>query len=361
MKTLFELYLANLKEFFRERMSIFWTLAFPVVFMLLFGIIFTGNGTTTFNIGVVNQDQGQAGVNLTKAFQSINAFKVTTGSQATLLSSLRKGDLDSVITIPSNLSSSIASGKQVSIDIYYDPTDQVVSQVLLPVVDKVIQGFNQQITHQSILINASPKTITATNLTEIDFLLPGILGMSLMQLGLFGTATVLVQQREQQVLRRLGATPLPRFILLTSQVLFRLTIGLMQAAVIILIGVWVFHVRILGNAFLLAGIIIMGTLMFVALGYMISGLARSQDSVAAITNLINFPMMILSGIFFPITIMPGWIRPVVDAMPLTYLADLLRQLMVNSPPSFSLSLDLGVITGWLVVCSLLSIKLFRWE
>ena len=112
---------------------------------------------------------------------------------------------------------------------------------------------------------------------------------------------------------------------------------------IILVGVALFNVHIIGNPLALLGIVLLGSLMFVALGYMISGLARSQDSVIAITNMINFPMMFLSGIFFPIALMPNWIRPVVDAMPLTYLADLLRQVMIKSVPTFSMSIDIGVL------------------
>ncbi|MCL4561783.1 MAG: ABC transporter permease [Chloroflexi bacterium] len=361
MKTIIQLYLANLKEYRRERMEIFWTLAFPILFMLLFGIIFSGNGNTTFDVGIANQDQGSAGAGLIQAFQGVSVFKVTTGNESTLMSSLKKGDLTVLLVIPPNMTASIAADKASNVAVYYDPTNQTTPQVVLPIVSQVVQGFNQGLTHQPALVVVTPKTVTAANLREIDFLLPGILAMSLMQLGLFATANVLVQLRQQQVLRRLGATPLPRSMLLISQVLFRLTIGLLQAAAIILVGVWFFNVHILGNPIILVGIVLFGSLMFIALGYLISGLARTQESSAAITNLINFPMMILSGIFFPLTLMPNWIRPLVDAMPLTYLADLLRRVMINSTPVFPLTTDVGVLAGWLVVCSLLALRFFRWE
>ena len=195
----------------------------------------------------------------------------------------------------------------------------------------------------------------------IDFLLPGILGMALMQLGLFGTAPALVQLREQQVLRRIGATPLSRTTLLASQVMHRLTIGIVQTALIVIVGTLVFKVNIIGNIGLLVLLVLLGALMFIAMGYLISGLAKTQESVIGISQFVNFPMMFFSGLFFPVDIMPDWIRPLVQAMPLTYLADALRQVMVGANPVNSLTTDFAVVGLWLVICAVLAVRFFRWE
>jgi len=120
-------------------------------------------------------------------------------------------------------------------------------------------------------------------------------------------------------------------------------------------------VSIVGSLPLLAGFVLLGALMFVALGYLISGLARTQDSVTGITQLLNFPMMFLSGIFFPVDLVPGWLRPVVSLLPLTYLADALRQVMVGATPAYSLGFDFAVLAGWLLVCALLAVRFFKWE
>ena len=106
---------------------------------------------------------------------------------------------------------------------------------------------------------------------------------------------------------------------------------------------------------------LLGALMFVALGYLISGLARTQDSVTGITQLLNFPMMFLSGVFFPVDLVPAWIRPVVSILPLTYLADALRQIMVGATPAYGLPVDFAVLGGWLLVCALLAVRFFKWE
>jgi ABC-2 type transport system permease protein len=233
--------------------------------------------------------------------------------------------------------------------------------VVLAIIDKVVESYDQRITQRPALLTIAPQSVVSSDLSAIDFLLPGIVGMSLMQLGLFATANVLVELREKQVLRRLGATPLSRTTLLASQVLFRLSIGLVQTLSILLVGTVFFHIHLQSNLLVLIGVILLGALMFVALGYLISGLARSQDSVSAITNLVQFPMLFLSGIFFPIEVMPQWIRPVVNLIPLTYLADMLRQVMVGATPAFPMWVDLGIVSAWLVVCAVLALKFFRWE
>jgi ABC-2 type transport system permease protein len=185
--------------------------------------------------------------------------------------------------------------------------------------------------------------------------------MSLMQLGLFATAPALVQLREQQVLRRIGATPLPRATLLAAQVVHRLTIGAVQTFLILLIGTLAFKVNIVGSLHLLLSYVLLGAMMFVAMGYLISGLARTQESVTGITQVLNFPMMFLSGVFFPVDFVPAWIRPVVAIMPLTYLADALRQIMVGATPAYSLTVDFAVLGGWLLVCAILAVRFFKWE
>jgi len=295
------------------------------------------------------------------AFKSVNAFAVTEGTQSELLDKLKKGELSAVVVVPDGVSSAANAGKASQIETYYDPTNLTTSQIVLTIVQKVVDGFDQEISQRPVLFVVKTETVTSQSLRAIDFLLPGILAMSLMQLGLFATAPALVQLREQQVLRRIGATPLPRTTLLASQFSYRLTIGLVQTLIIVTVGTLLFNVQMLGSWPVLIAVVLMGAFMFVAMGYFISGLAKTQESVIGISQFINFPMMFLSGIFFSVEAMPAWIKPIVAAMPLTYLADALRQIMVGAPPVNPIGLDLVVLAAWMVVCSVLAVRLFRWE
>jgi ABC-2 type transport system permease protein len=361
MKTFWTLYLSNLKEFSRNRFAMFWTIAFPVFFMLLFGVIFSGGGDTSYAIGVADEDPGRIGSALTQAFQSVEILKVTEGPRDDLLAQLKHGDLNAVVVVPEGTTAAALAGKTADIQLHYDPSNQVASQILLTIVEKVLGGVEQGLAGRAALFAVRTVTITASSLRTIDFLVPGILAMAIMQLGIFATAPPLVQLREQQVLRRLGATPLSRTMLLAAQVCLRITIGLVQTGLIILVGALVFRVQIVGNLLLLAVIVVLGALSFVCLGYFMSTWGKTQEGVNGASQFINFPMMFLSGLFFPVDSMPHWIRPVVDAMPLTYLADALRQTMVGAAPLHPLGFDLLILTVWLVICAFLAVKFFRWE
>ena len=361
MNTIVQLYIASMKEFARDRMAIFWTLGFPVMFILIFGIVFSGGGDIAYDVALVNQDEGPIGAELVDVFTSVEAFETVEGEKETTVGQLEEGELSLVVVVPEDFTANITQGKSSELEVIYDPSNQTSSQIVLTIVREVVNAFERAISQRPQLMTISTTTVTSDQLRQIDFLLPGILGMAIMQLGLMSTAPQLVLLREQQVLRRLGATPLSRTKLLASQVLNWLTVGAAQTTIVIAIGVLLFDVSIVGSIFLLAGIALLGTLMFVVMGYMISGFAKTIESATGLGSFLNFPMMFLSGIFFPVEMMPEWIRPAILAIPLTYLVDALRQVIVDSPPQFSLSTDIFVMTAWLLVCSVLALRFFRWE
>ncbi len=135
----------------------------------------------------------------------------------------------------------------------------------------------------------------------------------------------------------------------------------MQVVLLLGIGRLVFDVSIQGDRLLLAGFLALGAATFIALGFLVASISPTEEAGNAITQLVNFPMMFLSGIFFPVEIMPRWLRPIVEAMPLTYLGDALRQIMVGASALHPLPLNAAVLGGWLVLCVALSVRLFRWE
>ena len=197
--------------------------------------------------------------------------------------------------------------------------------------------------------------------SDINIYLPNMLGIALFWLGLFGTAMPLVQQRESQVLRRLSVTPLTPSALLAAHVAWRVTVGLLQAALFLAVGYLGFGVGIAGNKLLFVGAVTVGTLVFVSMGCFLAGLASSSEGVSAVVQIVNFPMMMLSGSLVAVEMLPAFFKPVVSAMPLTYLGDALRQIMVGAAPLYSLGLDFAVLGGWLVVLLVLAARFWRWE
>ena len=363
MSTVFSLYVANMKEFIRDRAALFWTFAFPIVFIVLFGLIYSGSGSPSYNLGLVNQDGGPVSAQLANVLEhKVSAFKVTTGGYDAEMSALKNGKVDLMIVLPAGLSQSVEAGQTAHVQMYYDPSKNPTdSQIEQTIVSSVLDGFNKSATHVTPPLALTTNSITSHSLSYIDFLMPGIIAMSLMQLGLFATATPLVSLREEGVLRRLGATPLPRWQLISGQLLMRLTIGLVQAALIIGISVAAFNVHIEGNYLALAGLTVLGALSFIGMGYLIAAIAKSVESASGISSAINFPMMFLSGVFFPLTLLPAFLAPVVKALPLTYLADAFRQITVGGTPLFPMWIDIAVLAGWGIVCMALASRFFKWE
>jgi len=224
----------------------------------------------------------------------------------------------------------------------------------------VLDGLDRELGQRPSLIQVNEKTLQSQDLRFIDFFVPGILAMALMQLGIFA-AVPLVVERENKVLKRLGATPLRRSTMVGSVVAFRLLVALGQAALIILVARLIFGVPMMGNWFFLVGMVILGTLTFLSMGYMLSAFAKTQETVMPLLMAVQFPMMFLSGIFFPVEFMPDFMRPVVAAMPLTYLADSLRQIMVDSSALHSHLINTTALGGWFVTCLVVAVRFFRWE
>jgi ABC-2 type transport system permease protein len=197
-------------------------------------------------------------------------------------------------------------------------------------------------------------------LTFISYLGPSILGMAIMQLGIF-SAIPLVADREKLILKRLNATPLRRWQLVGSNVLMRLLIAIGQTVIIVGVGAQLYGVQVAGNPLLVGALVILGSMTFIALGYVIASFAPTEDAANGMTSVVQFPLMFLSGTFFPIDTMPDYLKVVARVMPLTYLGDALRQVMVHGTPFAPLWVCIAVLAGFLVVCFGIAARFFRWQ
>lgn len=360
MRAFRKLLIANFKQFFRDKTAVFFIFAFPLIFIGIFGLVFGGGETVNYKIGLANYDNSAHGQGLSHALKAIPIFEISEGELDDKKVELEDGDLSAVVVIPADIEATIAAGRAVAITVYHDPSQTTSGQIILPVLRQVVNEINQQLTQQPVLLTLAEKSILSQNLRFIDFFVPGILAMSIMMTGFFGVIP-LVEWREKKVLKRLGVTPLRRSTVVLSQVAFRLVLTVLQAIILLGVAYLVFDVQVIGNWFTLFGLLLLGTLSFISIGYLVASRTRTVEGAMPIINLITFPMMFLSGIFFPIEIMPDFLRPIIETLPLTYLGDGFRQIMVGAPPLHSLTTDIVVLGGWLVVCMVLAIRFFRWE
>jgi ABC-2 type transport system permease protein len=360
MNALLLLTVANIKSFTRDRAALFWTLAFPLIFVVLFGSIFSG-GNSTRTIGFADLDGSSASATLKGAFGSISSVKLVDGTQDELLEKMRTGEVSAVIVVPRGYADTVAAkAGPAQVSVYTDPSQSSADGATRQLVGFVLAAVNQAATGQPPAVMPAFQAIQTNDLSFISYLVPSILGMSLMQLGVF-SAIPLVADREKLILKRLQATPLKRWQLVGSNVLMRLLIAVFQTAIIVGVGSAAYHVEIAGSWLLIGALILIGSLAFIALGYVIASFAKSEESANGMTSVVQFPLMFLSGTFFPIDAMPDALKVVARALPLTYLGDGLRQVMVAGTPFAPLWVCFAFLAVWLVVCFGIAARFFRWQ
>ncbi len=360
MHPLLLLTIANIKSFSRDRAAMFWTLAFPLIFVVLFGSIFSG-GNNQRSIGFADLDGSAASAQLESAFGSIDSVKLVDGSEDDLVARMKKGEISAVIVVPKGYADTVtAKAAPAQVRVYTDPSQSSADGATRQLVGFVLSAVNQASTGQPPAVEPDFQPIQTNDLTFISYLVPSILGMSLMQLGVFASIP-LVADRQKLILKRLQATPLRRWQLVGSNVLMRLLIAIFQTAIIVGVGSALYHVQIAGSWLLIGALILLGSLAFIALGYVIASFAETEDAANGMTSAVQFPLMFLSGTFFPIDQMPDALRTVARALPLTYLGDGLRQVMVDGTPFAPLWVCFAFLAVWLVVCFGIAARFFRWQ
>jgi len=360
MKTMLRLTVANVKSLTRDRAALFWTFVFPIMFVFLFGAIFGGSGTTKISVGFVDEDNTPASAAISQAFGQVEFLTLKTGSLEDLKDSMQHGDVAAIIVVPKGAMTALAAKTPLGLQIYTDPSKSQTTQVIDGVVVQIVNHINLGLAGGSEVVTVDRRTLQAQPLTAIGYLVPSILAMALMQLGVFA-AIPLVQQREKGILKRLGATPLARWQLVGSNILERLIVAVLNAVLIIGIGVLVFKVTIIGNLLAVAALVILGAAAFLAIGFALASFLKTEDQASGVVQVVQIPMMFLSGIFFSFEFLPDFLQTIARFLPLTYLADALRQVMVDGTQVAPLGVDVLILTAWLVVCLSVAARSFRWE
>jgi ABC-2 type transport system permease protein len=363
MTALVALTVANIRSYVRDRAALFWTLAFPLIFIFMFGFIFQGGGDPGLSLGWVDRDGSPEATQLRGAFETPDGIELTVADEEAALEQMREGQLDAVVVVPEGYGVAVetaagGSGPPGSVVVYTDPSRQNLTASVYQAVGSVLGVVN--LGGRPPLVIPRPETLQTENLNFISYFVPSMLGLSVMQVGIFA-AIPLVADREKLILKRLAATPLRRWQLVGSNVLMRLLIALIQAVIIIGVGIVFFGVTISGPFPLSIVFIVLGAVSFLALGYVVASFASTEDAANGMTSVIQFPMMFLSGTFFPIDEMPDVLQAVARVIPLTYLSDALRQVMVGGAAFAPLWVCFAVLAGWLVVCLGIAARKFRWQ
>jgi len=360
-KSIGALFLANAREFIRDRMTMFLVVLLPVALAVFFGLIFGGTDEFTLQVGVVDEGSGEVGEKILAGLSEQETLGVHQGTRDEMLEALKEGKVSVVLVLPEGMTGSIASGQAATMEVLYDPAQSLSGGTGLSFVRTYLGELNLALSDAPHLLRMEATSVQTRPLRAIELQLSGFLAVSMLWKGLFSTTAKVGQLREKQVLRRLKLTPLAPITFLAGHVLWSLTIGLIQAALFLLVGYLGFGVQVAGSWALLGAMVVLGSLVSTGLGYTLASVFTSPEAGAVAIQILNMPMMMLSGSMFPLDVLPSYFRPVATVLPLTYLNDGLRQLMVGASPVYPLWVDFAVLGGWLVVFLGLTIKFWRWE
>ena len=360
MYTTYKLTIAAIKGFVRSRQALFFTLFMPFMIMLIFGYIGFDN-PTKIDVGLVVQNpspQTQQFIDVVKQFP---AFTVHEGNLAAERSQLDEGDRAVVLEVPGDAIPATPNTLANPITAYVNAGKAGEAQAVLSILNQSINEMTLANAHITPIAAITAETINVHNLRYIEFLLPGLIALSIMQMSVFSVAFLFTQYKEKGVLKRILATPMKPIQFVAANAITRLIISVAQAAIFIFAGLILFHAHVVGSYFLLFFCIVLGALMFLGLGFTISGLAKTTDSVPAIANLVVFPMMFLGGTFFAISNMPGWLQVIAKFLPLTFFSTSLREVMTKGTGFGGISYDILGMVVWGVILITLATYTFRFQ
>ena len=356
MRPLWAMVKANLKMSVRNRTALFWNLAFPAIFILIFGAVFGRDQGFDVAVGVAGPSSALREATV-GALAANDAIDVTTGDEADELDELRDGDRDLVLVF----GPAPAAGPP-EVTLTYDQTDGPNAQIAIGAVRQVLLAVAGSMAGEGRPpIAIAEQGITSDEISFIDFFVPGILAMSLMNSGVIGLSTAFVIYRERGILRRIKVTPFPLTSFILARVLSQLIVAVAQSLILVGLARLIFGLDVRGNPLLILLVILVGALAFLAIGFAISGFARNAETAASYANLVTFPMLFLSGVFFGIDSAPAWLQPITRVLPLAYLVDALREPMTRGRGFGAIWLDLVILLVTFGVAMAFAVRFFRWD
>jgi len=360
MRALLALTRASLQSTMKSPSAIVFTIAFPMVFILVFGFL---GGSNMFSIGVATTP----GSDTSNAFyQSLRQNAVlawhSTGDSSQTAKLLSDGDLAAVIDIQEN-----PAGHTPRYNIRLQSATSQMDKLaqLEAIIRNTIQNNDPAVRARTEeLAQIEVHVAEIREFKTIDFILPGQLGFSPLAGSVFGTAFIFFSLRETLVLKRFFSTPVRREVIVLSEGLARMVFQLLGAMIIIAAGYFVFDYTLVNGFVTFIEMILLcalGILVFMGFGFIISGLAKSQSTIPPLSNLVTLPQFLLAGTFFPIDVFPGWLQPFCRILPLTYLNDALRKVAFDNAGLWEIRVDIIVLLIWAVVVYAVAAKVFKWE
>ncbi len=343
---------AMAKGFIRDKTAVFFTVLFPLMFLVLFGILLSNPGasrSTVVQVGPVallDAIQGDGRAQLDEVLHVERNDDLTAA-----LEQVRKGDVDAAVEEQSS-----------RIVLHYSAADQVTAATVQAVFRELVQSGNLAANPVPPRFTLQPVQVEDESLNAIQYLTPGLLGWAVATGAMFGAALTLVTWRQKKVLRRLRLSPVSTGTVVGARVGVSLAVALVQGAIFIgVASLPFFGLRLSDYWWMAVPLLFAGTLAFLSIGLLAGSFAKTPEAASAVANLIVLPMAFLSGAFFPLQGAPAWLDTISRALPLRHLVDGMLDVMVRGEGPLAVLPQIGILLGFTVVVGAIAVSVFRWD
>jgi ABC-2 type transport system permease protein len=352
----------------------------PLFMMVMVGFIYPSNGTVSnLQVGLVNDDAGFNGSTMPSqgfimGLQQINnqthmLILSNASSVADIKDMVQRGTLEGGIIIPSNFSESMMTGQQGTLIIVSDESNPQISATIQGALRGVFDGmgtalaqYNLNATNHIAVVKpykVQTQGVVSGTPSYFDFIAPGIMAMTVMMSVMTGLPVAISQEKEIGTMDGMMVAPINRLSILLGKTIAQTMRGLIQGVIILLLAVGIFGVAIQGSILLVFALLLLGVFSFVGLGIVITSFTKDQETAQMLMMTLMFPMMFLSGVFFPIQQMPWYMQDISKVLPLTYASDALRKVMVLGAGVPQISTELIILIVFGIVMIAIALPVFR--
>lgn len=355
---------ASLKAQFRNKSSLLFGFAFPFVFILVFGFIGNNGGVPVYKIALAkNCDTVNT---LYDSIKTSNRVKIVRfENEQELRSNLVKGKITGILNIKKNATEMPAYTYSIKTTSASNDKWPQFMPVMDGIVNKISNAkYMGRPTFAIPDFNYKRDVEEIREYKTIDFILPGQLGFSLLSAGVFGVAFMFFNLRDALVLKRFFATPISRTYIILGEGLARVIFQMLTAVVIIVAGRFLFGFTLINGVFTFLEMMVLsfiGLVVFMGLGFIVSGFATSDSSIPPFANMLTLPQFLLGGTFFSVEAFPKWLQPISKALPLTHLNTAMRAVAFEGQNLWDVKTEIGILILWGVLIYAVAVKVFKWD
>lgn len=354
----------DVRRLFRDKVAIFFVFAFPLIFLFVFGGLFGGDETVSFKVALINQSNSEFSHQFIDNAKQSDILEINKDAVTLDIAKekMNRGEIHATIILPEDFGnvneSGVPSGQA---QVLYDQNNEQAGQTLATVLDGIFQEINAGLVKTETPFTVATESTAAQGQRRFDYTFAGLLGFVILSLGIFGPTTVFPRLKEKGVLRRYHTTTLKVWQYFTGNVMSNAIVGLMSIGLMFVSALLFFNLSMRGDYVSFVIVAVLGVTLLFGVGLAVGGWAKNENQAAPLANLITFPMMFLSGVFFPTFLMPEWLQSITKFIPLTPVIDSIRFVVTEGKTIFELGPQLAIIGVWTVIVYIIAFRVFRWE